>query len=185
MYRGYLHNTSGNRKNSQWAMKKIPMCLGDINMGEIRLVQKKQVKIRSLRLSHCDIFSAVSFTNCSSCWLIRKMNFWWLLRVLKFGHFSMILSNHLALLPYSLQSMSMCCSSSTNVLQNLQNLFSLGIFGLQCLPSSIMSLWSESLNFVITRLSFLLSWSKYGSYSFCDLNPLSFCFDAGSKFFFP
>ena len=22
MYRGYLHNTSGNRKNSQWAMKK-------------------------------------------------------------------------------------------------------------------------------------------------------------------
>ena len=39
MYRGYLHNTSGNRKNSQWAMKKkIPMCLGDINKGEIRLV---------------------------------------------------------------------------------------------------------------------------------------------------
>ena len=122
--------------------------------------------ISSLRSNHSNIFSAVSLVSCSSSWLIRKINFWWLFRELKFGHFSDMDSNHFCLLPYSLQSISMCCSSSTVVWQNLHHLFSLGIFGLKCLPSSIISLWSDSLNFSKTLLNFLLNWSRKGSYCF-------------------
>ena len=93
--------------------------------------QKKVEKINSLKLNHSDIISAVSFVSCSSSWLIRKMNYWWLFKTLKFGYFSKIFSNQGDLLPYNSQSISICCSLSTAVLQNLHHLFSFGIVGLK------------------------------------------------------
>ena len=118
----------------------------------------KKWSLRSvLRLFHFSMFLAKDFVISGSSCDIRNMNLSLSVREWKAGYFPSRSHSQLLRDPYSWHVTIKCCSSSISFWHQKHVLFALGIGGLLCLPSSIISLWSETLSFVLIKQSFLLN----------------------------
>ena len=105
-------------------------------------------------------------------WESIKINLFLLSSVLNWGYDSENLSINIVL-SYSEHWIKKCCSLSTWSGQCGQNLCSLGVIGMLCLPVSILRMWSDSLNFERVTLCFLfLIVSRYFSHLTSLLNCL-------------